>query len=197
MWNQRYNRPEFVYGTQPNDFLVSVLESIPHGKLLSLGEGEGRNAVYLASQGFKVSAVDSSDAGLSKARRLADEKGVHITTITADLGDFEIAENSWDAIISIFCHIPSSLRVPLHKAVVQGLKHGGVFVLEAFIPRQLEMKTGGPTSLNTLMTLASLRQELAGLRFLHALEIDRNLVEGIFHTGQAAVVQILAVKDAE
>jgi len=78
---------------------------------------------------------------------------------------------------------------------VRGLKPGGVFVLEAFTPRQLEMKTGGPTSLDMLMTLASLRQELAGLRFLHAVEFDRSVFEGKFHTGQAAVVQIVGVKE--
>ena len=196
MWNQRYNQPEYVYGTQPNDFLVSVAASIPRGKLLSLGEGEGRNAVYLASLGYEVTAVDSSEVGLEKARRLAAEKGVNISTITADLGDFQIQPNSWDAIVSIFCHVTSAIRVPLHQAVVCGLKPGGVFMLEAFTPRQLQMGTGGPASLDMLMTLASLRQELAGLRFVQAIELDRNVIEGKFHTGQAAVVQVLGVKEA-
>ena len=196
MWNERYNQPDYVYGTLPNDFLASVAASLPHGKLLSLGEGEGRNAVYLASLGYEVTAVDSSDVGLEKARRLAAEKGVQITTITADLGDFQIQPNHWDAIISIFCHVPSAIRLPLHQAVVNGLKPGGVFVLEAFTPRQLEMKTGGPASPDLLMTLASLRQELAGLRFVQAAELDRNVLEGKFHTGQAAVVQIVGIKDA-
>jgi 2-polyprenyl-3-methyl-5-hydroxy-6-metoxy-1,4-benzoquinol methylase len=89
MWNQRYNQPDYVYGTQPNDFLVSASANIPRGKLLSLGEGEGRNAAYLATQGWDVTAVDSSEVGLEKARRLAAEKGVQITTIVADLVDFK------------------------------------------------------------------------------------------------------------
>jgi SAM-dependent methyltransferase len=196
MWNQRYNQPDYVYGTQPNDFLTSIADSIPRGKLLSLGEGEGRNAVYLAALGFDVTAVDSSDIGLEKARRLAVEKNVKLTTITADLGGYQIQTDGWDVIVSIFCHIPSAIRVPLHQAVVRGLKPGGIFALEAFTPRQIEMKTGGPNSPDMLMTLASLRQELAGLRFVQALELDRNVLEGKFHTGQAAVVQILAIKDA-
>jgi SAM-dependent methyltransferase len=194
MWNQRYNQPDYVYGTQPNDFLHSVSTSIPRGKLLSLGEGEGRNAVYLAALGFDVTAVDSSDVGLEKARRLAAEKNVKLTTITADLGEYQIQPDSWDVIVSIFCHVPSAIRVPLHQAVVRGLKPGGVFVLEAFTPRQIEMKTGGPNSPDMLMTQASLHQELAGLKFIQAVELDRNVVEGKFHTGQAAVVQIFAVK---
>lgn len=196
MWNQRYNQPDYVYGTQPNDFLHSVSASMPRGKLLSLGEGEGRNAVYLAALGFDVTAVDSSDVGLEKARRLAAEKNVKLTTITADLSEYQIQPDSWDVIVSIFCHVPSAIRVPLHQAVVLGLKPGGVFVLEAFTPRQIDMKTGGPNSLDMLMTLASLRQELAGLKFIQAVELDRNVVEGKFHTGQAAVVQIMAIKDA-
>ena len=137
-----------------------------------------------------------SDIGLEKARRLADERGVQITTVTADLGEYQIKPDSWDGIISIFCHVPSAIRVPLHQAVVRGLKPGGALILEAFTPRQLEFKTGGPTAPDMLMTLASLRQELAGLRFIQAAEFDRNVVEGKFHTGQAAVVQILAVKEA-
>lgn len=197
MWNQRYNQPDYVYGTLPNDFLKSVENSIPRGKLLSLGEGEGRNAVYLAALGFNVTAVDSSDVGLEKARRLAAEKSVKLTSVTADLGEYQIQPNSWDAIVSIFCHVPSAIRVPLHQAVVRGLKPGGVFVLEAFTPRQIDMKTGGPNLPDMLMTLASLRQELAGLEFIQAAELDRNVVEGKFHTGQAAVVQILGIKPAE
>ncbi len=196
MWNQRFNQPDYVYGTQPNDFLHAIAANVPHGKLLSLGEGEGRNAVYLATLGYDVTAVDSSDVGLEKARRLAAEKGVKITTITADLGEYQIQPDSWDGIVSIFCHIPSAIRVPLHQAVVRGLKPGGVFVLEAFTPRQLELKTGGPTSPDMLMTLAGLLQELDGLKFIQAVELDRDVVEGKFHTGQAAVVQILGIKMA-
>jgi len=200
MWNQRYNQPDYVYGTLPNDFLSSVATRIPthmvhKGKVLTLGEGEGRNAVFLASRGYDVTAVDMSDIGLEKARRLAAERGVQITTVTADLGEYQIKPDSWDGIISIFCHVPSAIRVPLHHAVVRGLKTGGVLILEAFTPRQLEFQTGGPTAPDMLMTLASLRQELTGLRFILGAEVDREVVEGKFHTGQAAVVQILAVKE--
>jgi SAM-dependent methyltransferase len=195
MWDQRYHQPDYVYGTQPNDFLLSVASQLPHGKLLSLGEGEGRNAVYLAGLGHEVTAVDASAVGLEKARRLAAERGVRLTTLTADLRDFEIQPESWDTVISIFCHVPAAIRVPLHQAVVRGLKPGGIFVLEAFTPRQLGMGTGGPATLEMLMTLAGLRQELAGLRFIQTTELDREVVEGKFHTGLAAVVQVMGVKE--
>jgi SAM-dependent methyltransferase len=194
MWDVRYSDAEYVYGTAPNEFLASVADQIPRGKVLSLAEGEGRNAVYLAELGCKVLGVDASAVGLSKAQRLANERGVTIETRVADLADFHIKPDSWDAIVSIFCHLPSGIRRSVHHKVVAGLRPGGVFVLEAYTPTQLKLKTGGPPTADMLMTLKLLRTELAGLRFIHARELEREVIEGKFHTGRGAVVQVVAVK---
>ncbi len=97
MWNERYSQTEYAYGKHPNDFLVQVIQQIPKGHVLSLAEGEGRNAVYLAQQGCQVTAVDGSSIGLEKARKLAAERSVEIETIVADLAEFVIQPNSWDA----------------------------------------------------------------------------------------------------
>ena len=194
MWDVRYNDTEYVYGTAPNEFLEGVADQIPRGKVLSLAEGEGRNAVYLAELGCKVLGVDASAVGLSKAQRLAEERGVTIETRVADLTDFHIEPDSWDAIISIFCHLPSGIRSSVHHKVVAALRPGGVFVLEAYTPTQLKLKTGGPPTADMLMTLNLLRTELAGLRFVHARELERDIVEGKFHTGRGAVVQVVAIK---
>jgi SAM-dependent methyltransferase len=193
-WNQRYSQSGFAYGTESNDFLGSVVEKIPKGRVLSLGEGEGRNAVFLASLGYDVVAVDASDVGLVKAHQLATQRGVTVTTIHFDLATFQIEPESWDGIISIFCHLPSAIRVPLHRKVVAGLKPGGVFVLEAFTPAQLLLDTGGPKEVDRLMTLADLRQELSGLQFVHAVEEDREVHEGKYHTGLSSVVQIVGIR---
>ena len=195
MWDVRYSDAEYVYGTAPNAFLASVADQIPRGKVLSLAEGEGRTAVYLAELGCKVLAVDASAVGLSKAQRLAEERGVTIETRVADLADFHIELDSWDAIVAIFCHLPSGIRSSVHHKVVAGLRPGGVFVLEAYTPTQLKLKTGGPPTADMLMTLKLLRVELAGLRFIHARELEREVIEGKFHTGRGAVVQVVAVKD--
>lgn len=194
MWNKRYSDPEYVYGTIPNDFLMSVAEQIPRGQVLSLAEGEGRNAVYLAQLGYKVLAVDSSAVGLAKAQRLAEECDVTIETRVADLADFVIKPDSWDAVVSIFCHLPSGIRSSVHRKVVAGLRPGGMFVLEAYTPLQLKLKTGGPPTSDMLMTLKDLRTELKGLNFIHAQELERDVVEGKYHTGHGAVVQVIAVK---
>ena len=196
-WDERYSEPGFAYGTAPNEFLVSVVDRIPQGKILSLAEGEGRNAVYLASLGYQVTGVDGSEVGLRKAVELATGRGVAITTIHADLSEFEIEPEQWDGIIACYCHLPSAIRIPLHQAAVRGLKTGGVFVLEAFSKEQLAYGTGGPQSLDMLMSLDDLKRELAGLEIIHAVKRERDVREGRGHTGLASVVQILAVKPLE
>ena len=194
MWDERYSVEEYVYGKAPNDFLKQMSGKLKKGKALCLADGEGRNSIYLAGQGFDVTAVDSSKVGLAKANKLALEFAVTIETVHADLADYEIEEGAWDSIISISCHVPRDLRRRLHRDVVAGLKQGGTFLLEAYTPRQLEFGTGGPSSTDRLMDLASLKKELTGLEFLHGKEVVRDVVEGTYHTGKGAVVQVLARK---
>jgi len=193
----RYSDAEYVYGTAPNEFLVSVADQIPRGRVLSLAEGEGRNAVYLAELGCKVLGVDASAVGMSKAQRLADERGVTIETRVADLADFHIEPDSWDAIVSIFCHLPRPVRRTVHQAVRRALRPGGAYVCEAYTPRQLAFRTGGPSVPELLVTLDDLRTELAGLEFVVGREVERDVVEGNMHRGRSAVVQVLAVRSAD
>ena len=194
MWDERYATDEYLYGTEANTFLTSVIDSIPPGRVLCLAEGEGRNAVWLAEQGRSVTAVDASPVGLDKARQLAAGRGVYIDAVVADLADYPIPADHWDGIVSIFCHIQPDLRLDLHRRSVRGLRSGGVFVLEAYTPAQLHHRTGGPPHEAMLMTLAGLRQELAGLDFVHAGECEREVVEGRLHHGLGAVVQVVAVR---
>lgn len=191
MWDERYSENDYAYGTQPNDFLVSVAETLPRGKVLCLAGGEGRNAVWLAQRGFDVTVVDASRVGLDKALRLAGTRGVTIDVVTADLADYVIEPSAWDLIVSIFCHLPPSLRREVHRKVVAGLKPGGVFVLEGFTLAQLSLGTGGPSNPELMMDLETLKAELTGLRLSHAREMERHYEEGPFHRGVSAVVQIL------
>jgi len=193
-WDERYREPGYAYGTMPNDFIIAVSDRIPRNRILSLAEGEGRNAVYLATLGCTVTAVDSSAVGLCKAEALAAERNVAITTVVADLAEFKIKPEQWDGIVSCYCHIPSSIRAPLHQAAVRGLKPGGVFVLEAFSKEQLAYDSGGPKDIDMLMSLDDLKNELAGLEFIRATTLERDVREGTRHTGLASVVQIFAVK---
>ncbi len=193
-WDERYSEPGYAYGTEANDFLVAMVEHIRPGKVLSLAEGEGRNAAFLAQLGCDVTAVDSSSVGLRKAQELARSRNLDIDAVVTDLNDYDPGSEQWDAIISIFCHMPAAQRTELHRKVVRALKPGGVFVLEAYIPRQLEFATGGPGTAELMMTLAALQQELSALDLELAHEIERDVIEGKYHHGRAAVVQILARK---
>lgn len=193
-WDERYAEKEFAYGVKPNDFLVEMVERLPKGRVLCLCEGEGRNAVYLAEQGYQVTAVDASSVGMAKAQRLAAQRGVDIETVVADLADYDIPADTFDAVVSIFCHVPKALRQKVHQQVLNGLKANGVLLLEAYFPKQLEFGTGGPPTAELMMDLQSLKIELQGLELLHAEEKVREVVEGKYHTGQGAVVQIIARK---
>jgi SAM-dependent methyltransferase len=195
MWDERYSGEDYAYGTNPNQFLELNINRIPKGRVLSLAEGEGRNAVFLAKQGYSVSAVDASLVGLNKARKLAEKNGVVVEFIHADLADYDLGENRWDGIVSIFCPLPSSIRKQLYKRVQAGLKPGGVFLLEAYTPEQLKHGTGGGNSVDVMQTKESLRLELADLRFQHLVELERDVIEGVYHTGIGAVVQAIASKE--
>ena len=194
MWDEKYAVKEYVFGTAPNDFLFEMSGQLKKGSVLCLAEGEGRNAVHLARLGFAPTAVDSSQVGLVKAEKLANESGVSIQTVVADLSTYKIEPGAWDCIVSIYCHLPPDLRRRIHKDVVAGLNEGGTFLLEAYTPKQLEFKTGGPKSAEYLMELASLKEELDGLEFIHGKELVRDVVEGTKHTGKGSVVQVLARK---
>ena len=191
-WNNRYAATHFIYGETPNAFVAEMAPQIPVGPVPCLAEGEGRNAVHLATLGHRVTAVDQSEAGLAKARQLATARGVEIETVLADLGNFTIAPGVWTGIVATFAHLPPAIRFKVHAQSVRGLRPGGVFILEAYTPAQLAFDTGGPKSPELLMTLAGLRDELAGLKLLVGREIERYVIEGDGHTGRGAVVQVFA-----
>ncbi len=195
-WNERYKGADYFYGTAPNDFLASVATEIPSGPVLCLAEGEGRNAVFLASRGHAVTAVDQSEAGLAKAAGLAQTRGVPLTTVAADLTDFMISPQSWSGIVAIFMHLPPTLRRSVLARAAAGLRPGGVFVMEAYTPAQLSYNTGGPREVALLPTLAELRAELGNLEWLIGIERERDVREGGGHTGPSAVVQVLARRPA-
>jgi SAM-dependent methyltransferase len=193
-WDARYARSGFTYGTEPNHFLADVVSHLPLGRALSLGEGEGRNAVFLAGRGWAVTGVDRSRVGLRKASALAAERGLPLSLCVADLAAFPLPPDRYDVILSIFCHLPASVRCAVHRSVVRGLRQGGAYVFEAYTPRQLEFRTGGPSTRELLVTLDELRTELAGLDFAVGRELERDVIEGDMHRGRSAVVQVLAFR---
>lgn len=196
-WDARFAEPILAYGSAPNDFLADHADRLPVGRTLCLAEGQGRNAVYLAQHGHDVLAVDLSAVGLERAHQLAAERGVEIETRVVDLAHFDIEPGGWDCIVSVFAHTPADVRRRLHAQVAKGLRPGGAFLLEAYTPEQTRRDTGGPSgdaAIDITMTVEGLRRELAGLRLEIAHEIEREVHEGPYHRGLAAVVQVFGWK---
>lgn len=196
-WDERYRQEGFFYGTEPNDFLREHYAAIPSGgRVLCLAEGEGRNAVFLARLGYRVTAVDGSSVGLAKLAELASRSRVRVETVHADLNDFPIESGSWDGIVSIWCHLPPALRKRILAECALGLRPGGAIVLEHYRPEQLQYKTGGPPTAELMTTLSELEAAFTGYELRIARDEVREIREGQGHRGPSAVVQLLAVKRA-
>jgi len=193
-WNERYASDEFLYGTEPNTFLVEQAHLLQE-PVLSLSEGEGRNAVFMASRGLRVLGVDCSAVGLEKAHALAQTHGVAIETEVADLAEDRPPENRFGTVVSIFAHLPSSIRGRLYPLIERSLVVGGMLLLEAYSERQLERSTGGPRDIDMLMTIDKLQSEFPNLSKVLAREIEREVLEGTGHTGKAVVVQYIARRE--
>ena len=179
-WNSMYDRPDYRYGLEPNAWLVACAASLPAGaRVLCVGDGEGRNGVWLAEQGYEVTTIDASDAGVEKARRLAEERGA---TLDVRRGlfpdDLPGYEGLFDAVALIYVHATPAGRRKVHAAAVAALRAGGIVVLEAFTPAQIGRSSGGPQNVEMLYTADLLREDFAALE-IEALE-------------EAAVVRMLA-----
>jgi trans-aconitate methyltransferase len=192
-WDQNFSAPGYKYGTAPNAFLADQATrlQVPSDVLLP-GDGEGRNGVWLAQQGHHVTAVDSSRVGLDKAKTLAQERGVNISTVLADLADWSPAPESADALVLVYLHLPPSIRAGAHQRLMQALRPRGLLIVEAFHPAQLQHSSGGPKDAAMLYTLDTLRQDFAGMQELLAYEGLTTLSEGPGHQGLAHVTRWVA-----
>lgn len=200
MWDERYSESGFAYGSAPNDFIREQAGALrPGSRIVCMASGEGRNAVFLASLGHDVTAVDLSSVGLEKTRALAAEHDVDVTTVHADLAAFDPGQDEWDGVVSVFAHVPSAVRSSLHQRVVSGLKPGGVLILEAYTVSHLDLPGFGgppPQARDLFMGADLLQRELSGLDFDILHEVEREVNEGKYHHGLSGVVQVVARKPA-
>lgn len=192
MWNQKYDCDGYFYGTAPNEWLRMNAHRYPKaGRALAIADGEGRNGVYLASLGFETDSVDSSEVGIAKARELADRNGVALNAIHADLREYPIEPDSLDLVAAIYAHLPADLRRSTHRACAQALRPGGVFVLEAFHPKQLGRPSGGPGNVELLYEVDDILEDIGDLRILEAQSGLTWLDEGR-HEGEGYVTRVVA-----
>lgn len=193
-WDQHYTAPGYKYGTAPNRFVTEQAWRLPPASQVLLpGDGEGRNSVWLASQGHRVQAVDSSAVGLAKAQALAAERGVAIHTTHADLTDWHPAPASVDAVVLVYLHLPPAIRAPILHKLAQALRPGGWWLLEAFHPEQLNHSSGGPKDTAMLYTPELLQADVGHLLDTTLLwHGETTLDEGPGHQGLAHVTRHVA-----
>ena len=193
-WDERYARQEYIYGTEPNNFLKEQLTLLKPGRILFPAEGEGRNAVYAASLGWETEAFDQSTEGQKKALQLAGQKGVTINYYIQSLEGWNPEPDQYDCIALIFLHLPDDLRWQVHQNVVKALKPGGTLILEAFTINQLPRTSGGPKTAELLFTKEQIANDFKGLGILKLDETESFLDEGPLHQGHAEVIQLTANK---
>mgnify|MGYP001803443981 FL=1 len=194
-WDDRYQDEEYIYGQHPNDFLRDNANLFRNGDtVLTLAEGEGRNAVFLAQHGCQVRSVDFSVAGRAKTLQLAQKQKVSVEYDVADITQYDMGYAKWDGIVSIFCHLSESNRSALYQSIEQALKPGGIFLLESYNKKQLEFDTGGPRELSYLLSLYELKKAFKNFEMIVATDVERAIVEGNSHNGTSSVTQFIASK---
>lgn len=199
MWNTKFGQTEYAYGTEPNDYLKEKLEGLKPGAILFGAEGEGRNAVYAAQQGWQVSAFDISEAGQQKALRLAEKKQVSIDYKLGELDKLGYQAEQFDAIALIYAHFPPNIRPGYLKLLNGYLKKGGTLIFEAFSEDHLEYKkknpsVGGPENVDYLFSLEELKSNFTDYEILEFKKTTMELNEGGGHVGTGSVIRFFGKK---
>lgn len=198
-WNTHYKMEDFVYGKQPNCFFKEQIDKMPPSSILLAAEGEGRNAVYAATQGWQVSAFDISEMGKEKALQLARESAVCIDYKVGELPALSFSEESFDVIALIYAHFPPSIKSGYHKQLAKLLKKGGTVIFEAFGKKHFDYRkknprVGGPADMESLFSIEEIKADFNNFNFEMLVEQEVELSEGLFHNGKGSVIRFVAQK---
>lgn len=195
-WDERYSTKDYIYGTEPNQFFSEQIGKLKPGKIILIGEGEGRNAVFAAKLGWDVDAVDSSSVARDKALKLAKRHHAKINYIVADVLSYNFPVNTYDAIGVIFLHINETQEEStiLYQNLYNSLKKGGRIILELFSKNQIGKKSGGPQDLDLLCSTEQIKKYFPLLKYDLLREENVFLSEGEFHQGEASVIRFVGVK---
>lgn len=198
-WNDRYSSEEFAYGTEPNTYLKEQLEKLEPGSILFPAEGEGRNAVFAATKGWKVSAFDISSEGKNKAVQLAENHNVSIDYQVGELQDLNYDGDQFDAVALIYAHFPVDIKSSIHKALDQYLRKGGLIIFEAFSKSHLDYvlkneKVGGPKDIGSLFSIDEIKADFPNYDIIELVEKEIELNEGLFHNGTGSVIRFTGRK---
>lgn len=197
-WSARYRDAgeEYLFGTAPNKFLAAQAENFGAGmRVLSVADGEGRNAVWLAEQGCKITATEISPVALEKAAKLARGRNVTVDLVQADILNWVWPREEFDAVVGIFIQFATPAERPRQLAgMKQAVKSGGLLFLQGYTPKQLEYRTGGPSAVENLYTAAMLREFFADWEIVSLHEHEDTIEEGSAHIGRSALIDLVARK---
>ncbi|NOX74494.1 MAG: class I SAM-dependent methyltransferase [Alphaproteobacteria bacterium] len=196
MWNERYSKPGFLFGTEPAAFLVAQQDYLIRGqKALAIADGEGRNSIFMAEKGMDVTAQDASDVAIDKARGLAAAREARVDFQLADLNDWDWADNSFDLVAAIFIQFADApFRNEIFAGIKKTLKPGGVLLLHGYTPKQVEYGTGGPPTAKNMYTADLLQASFEDMEILRLEGYDREVDEGRGHSGMSALIDLVARK---
>jgi 2-polyprenyl-3-methyl-5-hydroxy-6-metoxy-1,4-benzoquinol methylase len=196
-WNKRFNTPDYIFGKAPNEYLQAQawLHLKKGDSVLCVADGEGRNSVWLAKQGMRVDAFDLSEIALSKAVALATEEAVQVQFSLASSDTWEWEPNQYDAVVGIFIQFADPvMRARLFAQMISTLRPGGVLIIQGYTPKQLVLKTGGPSILEHLYTEDLIRDLISDLEIIDLCVYEKMLSEGSKHTGMSALLGLVARK---
>ncbi|MDV2883791.1 class I SAM-dependent methyltransferase [Alkalihalophilus pseudofirmus] len=194
-WHKRFQTEEYVYGMNPNVFIVEALAKVDlTGHILTIAEGEGRNAVYLAEKGLEVTSWDYALSGLEKTLKLAGTRSVEVDTKLIDLNDALWESESWDGVVCVFGHFPKPLRDKTLRGVKEAIKPGGYYISEVYSTDQLPYESGGPKDIELLYSAEELLTTFSDWKIIHFFTGEVMREEGELHKGLSHVVQVIAQK---
>lgn len=195
-WDARFASDAYVFGTHPNAFLAAQAHRLPPGAaILAVADGEGRNGVFLAEQGHRVTSVDISQNGQAKAARLAAARGVTLDLRLADFDEWQWEPDAYDAVVAIFIQFADpALRARMFDGIRRTIRPGGLLILQGYTPEQLAFGTGGPRDVTQLYTPALLEAAFADWTVV-LLETHCSVIEeGPGHSGMSALIDFVARK---
>jgi SAM-dependent methyltransferase len=196
MWDERYAAPGFLFGTAPSEFLKEQKDYLaPNAKTLAVADGEGRNSVFLAECGLRVTAMDASAVAVNKARTLAAKRGVSVDYQVMDIREWIWTPNSYDLVVGILIQFsPPNEREAVFAGMKRTLKPGGTLLLHGYRPEQVDYGTGGPPHRENMYTEALLREAFDDMQILRLAAYDRVVAEGRGHFGMSALIDLVARK---
>jgi cyclopropane fatty-acyl-phospholipid synthase-like methyltransferase len=198
MWNDRFAGEDYVFGKAPAAFLTDHADWLKPGlRGLSVADGEGRNAVFMAERGVETVAMDASENAVAKALALARERGVTVDHRLSDIFDWDWTPEAFDLVVAVFIQfLAPAERDAIFAGMVKTLRPGGVLLLHGYTPEQIAHGTGGPRVAENLYTEPMLRAAFDGLDIVELRAYERVLDEGVGHSGLSALIDLVARKPA-